>query len=133
MQLTWGTGATPPEEPVLVRQEESSDRRPPEARDGGRRDGLLPGLSFGSSSEAGDAPQVGGAAAAASGSARGGQPGGSEFGLSLTRFLSNVVVACSQVRLASHATAGGLMLRSWMCVLRCFLWCGPAVLYLGRL
>ena len=98
VRLTWG--GTPSEEPVVGRPEEGSTRPPAGGGNDARREGLSPGLSSGSFSEAGDTPQVGGASAAslaAAGSARNGQGGGSGQGLSLTRFLSNVVVACSQV------------------------------------
>lgn len=98
VHLTWG--AAPLEEPVLGRPKEGGCRRPPEAGtggSGGTREGLMPGLSSGFSfSETGAAPHVGAAAAATASGSASGQRGGSGSGLSLTRFLSNVVVACSQ-------------------------------------
>eukprot|EP00752_Nemacystus_decipiens_P002252 g2133.t1 len=97
VQLTWG--ATSPEEPAEGRPEEVSRRPLAGGGSDPRRGGLLPGLSSGSFSEAGDAPrgsEASAAAPAAVGLARSREAGGSGFGLSLTRFLSNVVVACSQ-------------------------------------
>lgn len=98
VQLT--SGATPSEEPAPGPPEEGRGRRPPEAGTDGGGEELLTGLSSGSFPGAGDAPHApcAAAAAAAGSGSRSGQGGGAISGLSLTRFLSNVVVACSQVK-----------------------------------